>query len=170
MRILSVPIDSTCILLAWPIPLRITLYYFFYLCTFFGNTRKTWDILWFKKKNQGGSRGRGHMSPMPIHADVWQKPSQYHNYPLIKKKKEKKSVLVLSTNWEIKSMISMADTSLPQTFASRTLKYRLQLLLLYLEIIVVSVFIVSLWVFSVLVAIINVSFIPPCGHFLKNLV
>ena len=25
---------------------------------------------------------------MPIHVDVWQKASQYHNYPLIKKKRK----------------------------------------------------------------------------------
>lgn len=34
-----------------------------------------------------GSRRRGHVCLILIHADIWQKLSQYYNYPLIKKTK-----------------------------------------------------------------------------------
>ena len=36
---------------------------------------------------EGGSRGRGHTYTYPwlIHDDVWQEPTQYCNYPSIKK-------------------------------------------------------------------------------------
>ena len=41
---------------------------------------------------EGGSRGRGHRYTYGwlVQVDVWQKPTQYCNYPSIKKKKKRK--------------------------------------------------------------------------------
>ena len=53
------------------------------------NTRELNSVLCDNLEGwEGGPKGKGHMYTydQPIHVDVWQKSSQYCNYPLIKNK------------------------------------------------------------------------------------
>ena len=43
-----------------------------------------------RREVRGGSGCRGHVYWWPIHVDVWQKPSQYCNYPPVKTIKKNK--------------------------------------------------------------------------------
>ena len=52
-------------------------------------------MVWGGRREEGSGWGT-HVYPWPIHADVWQKPSQYCNYPPIKINKLKNIALYLT--------------------------------------------------------------------------